>query len=434
MTRPVLITLTVLLLGAGAANAAERGSFGWWPDAEPVGHPPAPSVSPPSGPPVATVDHADVVAPPDGGALRDTGFRDVGPPGATARSTAGCRPLVDIARGYVWQRSRPWRQEGQTVVAGDCAPDTALPPLPVERTRTGCWHAYVPGEDWVYEYSRLYVTDRARTWTTASCAPMPGDRRFAVSMRFDGCAATHDIAAGTSTGRMRPWYHADGDWVMAGECLEPAPPVVRRHTLQACPDAPRGVPQAAVMVDLPAPTVVQPCQPLPGARTIDGRLVQTEDCEAWSHDVEARLSMATHRYYVVDGTDPASGSEVRTYLTACVADATRVVEHVVERTGWEHDDVNALSWPVMTQSAVLPGGAGGGVLRQWTERRRTTPVPYRPIGWEERPTGAVEALAAGLTCPAWALHERTTRYKRIDGSMVLLGGAPAPSRPAECGR
>ena len=424
-----------VLMASTPPAAAERGSYGWWPEAEAVANPPPAAVAIPPGAPVGALDHGDTVAPPADGLL-DTGFRDIAPSGA-ARSVAGCRPLVDIARGNAWQRSRPWRLDGEVAVAGDCAPDTALPPIPVERTHQGCWHAYVPGEDWVYEYSRLYVTDRGRTWTTASCAPFPGDRRFPVTMRFDGCAALHDIARGTSSGRMRPWYQADGAWVMAGDCLEPSPPVVRPHTEQACPDAPRGVPQSAIVVDMPAPTVIQPCQPRPGARTADGRPVRTEDCEAWVHDIPARLSMATHRYYVVDGVDPSSGEEIRSYITSCVADATRIVEHVVERTGWSHDDAHALSWPVMTQSVVLPSGAGvsgGGLPRSWTERRRTTPVPYRAIGWEIRPTGQVEGLTAtAVGCPAWALHDRIARYARIDGSRIALPADPAASLPSpEC--
>ena len=235
------------------------------------------------------------------------------------RNVAGCNPTFDPIASAMIPQTRSVDAAHGTI--GSCFPDTTLPVIPVQ-AEGSCGYLVDPLSNTAQRQVRLYWTDRTgQKVEIQDCQPVPGAAPLPITPMTTDCPVVPDWTRHVSRAWTRNTVQGpDGQPKYVDDCHDSAASIDLPHQTVACP--PLQVPyqtqdgtssgtltyqQAKVVIADPpgrsgiARTVLE-CQPvLPQPPAQGGGMGLTVTAcpfgSTWSHDLPARTTYATHRFY-----------------------------------------------------------------------------------------------------------------------------------------
>lgn len=367
-----------------------------------------------------------------------------------------CAPEVDLATGIVVDRYRRYRiapDGAPTWIDAGCLRDEATSRALGETTE-GC----IPLIDFdagaaIELERRIYAHPSGGPAYHGPCLMRDGARRFPITFTPIGCRLQHEWDAGRTIGLEQPVFSIDGRQgrqIPAGGCAERTDGVaVYPHLVEACSDLMvqidsvlHAIPQRRTLIATNPPRELVPCQPTPTATVVasgpggglhlaaggdnDARDLLEDYCGSlYVHDVEARVSFATRRWYLRVGTGLEVGTDLRE-LTGCVLNPHASFDHAHAFTGWRNDDTDRVAWRQVDVLVDLPGH---GEVTIATGVEPYGPETYAPLGSANEPADG--QLTVG--CDTYEQRHHVESLERPDGSILVVeGGTATPALVSSC--
>jgi len=375
-------------------------------------------------------------------------------PGAPIETaTRLCEPVVDLSALTVVDRFRRYRlapDGAPTWVDNGCLEDRDTM-RPIGTTVEGC--APLSDLDALQATElrrRVYDHPAGGRAYAGPCLLLAGARQVPITYTPLGCRLQHEWESFRTIGLVRPVFVLDGVEHQAGACADrDGTPVEFLHQVEACSDlvliiagVARRIAQHRTLIMTSPPREIVPCQPVPTEHVVAtgpegslhvpanaenaGRDLVADGCDAvFAHDLDARVSFATRRWYWRE----ANGLDLDVDLhgiTGCVANPHETYEHAHIYSGWRHDDAARVAWHQVEVSVELPGL---GTVAIASGLEPDGPEAYARVGRALEPT----AQRVQIGCDLYAGRRWVETLERPDGSTLQVdGGVAAPALAASC--
>lgn len=375
-------------------------------------------------------------------------------PGAPIETaTRLCEPVVDLSALTVVDRFRRYRlapDGAPTWVDDGCLEDRETM-RPIGTTVEGC--APLSDLDALQATElrrRVYDHPAGGRAYAGPCLLLAGARQVPITYTPLGCRLQHEWESFRTIGLVRPVFVIDGVEHQAGACADrDGSPVAFPHLVEACSDlvliiagVERRIAQHRTLIATSPPREIVPCQPVPAEHVVAtgpegslhlpasaenaGRDLVADGCDAvFAHDLDARASFATRRWYWRE----ANGLDLDVDLhgiTGCVVNPHETYEHAHSYSGWRHDDAARVAWHQVEVSVALPGH---GTVAIVSGLEPDGPEPYAHVARALEPT----AQRVQIGCDLYEGRRWVETLERPDGSTLAVdGGIAAPALAASC--
>lgn len=369
------------------------------------------------------------------------------------RSSFVCEPEPSIEAVTVVDRYRRYRiapDGAPTWIDAGCLRDEATVRA-LGATTTGC----AP----LIDLDHLEATElKRRTYThpaggvayATPCLDLGDSRHFQITYTPLGCRLQHEWDLHRTIGLQRPVYKVDGTEYAAGGCADrDGQQAIFEHIVETCPDlvvtvngVVRHFAQSRTLIATSPPREIVPCEPVPSDTVVatgpggalylagnadnDGHDLVLDGCDAvYVHDMDARVSFATRRWYLRVGSGLEVGTDLAP-LTDCMLNPLESYDHAYVYTGWRNDDAAEVAFRQADVFVTLPGH---GDVTIATGVEPDGPEDYAPAGREIQLTDQ----RFHIGCDEYQGRHWVETLERPDGSTLAVdAGAAAPVLVASC--